>query len=142
MPKSRSSSRSDAKQDRLKIVSEICGAFPEVSRETHGSHATFRVRKKVFAYFLDNHHGDGIVSVCVKTVLGENRDLVQARPQEFYMPAYIGPRGWVGIRLDGASTSWNEVAAFVKASFCLVAPKTLAAAVRSSAEAQSSKRDG
>ncbi|MGZ4808789.1 MAG: MmcQ/YjbR family DNA-binding protein [Thermoanaerobaculia bacterium] len=133
MPKSRSSPRGRAGKDRLSRVSEICAALPEVSRETHGSHATFRVRKKVFAYFLDNHHGDGIVSVCVKTTLGENRDLARGRPQQFYMPAYIGPRGWVGVRLDGSSISWEEIAAFIKASFCMVAPKTLVAAVRNKA---------
>src|SRR5687768_11731154 len=100
MPKSRSSPTTGANRDRLPRLSAICGSFPEVSRETHGSHATFRVRKKVFAYFLDNHHGDGIVSVCVKTTLGENRDLIEHDPLRFYMPAYIGPRGWVGIRVD------------------------------------------
>jgi predicted DNA-binding protein (MmcQ/YjbR family) len=117
--------------DPLRRISEICLAFPEVSVERHGSHATFRVRKKVFAYFLDNHHGDGIVSVCVKTLLGENRDLVRERPSQFYLPAYIGPRGWVGLRLDGPSVSWDEVGALIASSFSIVAPKTLASAVRS-----------
>lgn len=117
-------------RDPLRRVSEICVAFPEASIERHGSHATFRVRKKVFAYFLDNHHGDGIVSVCVKTLLGENRDLVRDRPSQFYLPAYIGPRGWVGVRLDVPKVAWDEVAAFMASSFAIVAPKTLAAAAR------------
>jgi predicted DNA-binding protein (MmcQ/YjbR family) len=95
--------------------------------ERSGSHATFRVRKKVFAYFLDNHHGDGIVSVCVKTELGENRDLARADPKTFYLPAYIGARGWVGYRLDQGSMDWNDVAAIVKSSYCQVAPKKLVA---------------
>jgi predicted DNA-binding protein (MmcQ/YjbR family) len=99
--------------------------------ERSGSHATFRVRKKVFAYFLDNHHGDGIVSVCVKTQLGENRDLVRANPETFYLPAYIGARGWVGYRLDQGSIDWNDVAAFVKSSYCQIAPKKLVAMARS-----------
>ncbi len=116
--------------DPLHRVAEICLAFPEASIERHDSHATFRVRKRVFAYFLDNHHGDGIVSVCVKTLLGENRDLARDRPSRFYLPAYIGPRGWVGVRLDVAKVSWDEVAAFIASSFDIVAPKTLAAAAR------------
>ncbi|HXH91038.1 MAG TPA: MmcQ/YjbR family DNA-binding protein [Thermoanaerobaculia bacterium] len=114
----------------LRKVSDICLAFPEATVERHGSHATFRVRKKVFAYFLDNHHGDGIVSVCVKTRLGENQDLARDQPSRFYLPAYIGPRGWVGVRLDFPKVSWNEVAAFIASSFAIVAPKTLAAAAR------------
>jgi predicted DNA-binding protein (MmcQ/YjbR family) len=114
----------------LRKVSDICLAFPEATIERHGSHATFRVRKKVFAYFLDNHHGDGIVSVCVKTRLGENRDLASDRPSQFYLPAYIGPRGWVGVRLDVPKVSWDEVASFIASSFAIVAPKTLAAAAR------------
>jgi predicted DNA-binding protein (MmcQ/YjbR family) len=116
--------------DRLRRITEICLAFPEVAVERHGSHVTFRVRKKVFAYYLDDHHGDGIVSVCVKTRLGENSDLARERPSQFYLPAYIGPRGWVGVRLDVPKVSWDEVASFVASSFAIVAPKSLAAAAR------------
>src|SRR5258706_576909 len=129
MAKSKSVQAGAHKSDLLKI-SDICLAFPEATIERHGSHATFRVRKKVFAYFLDNHHGDGIVSVCVKTRLGENADLARQRPSQFYLPAYIGPRGWVGVRLDVPKVSWDEVASFIDSSFAIVAPKTLAAAAR------------
>lgn len=110
-------------------MTAICLGFPETTVEHSDSHATFRVRKKVFAYFLDNHHGDGIVSVCVKTTLGENADLAKHDPRRFYLPAYIGPRGWVGIRLDVGPVSWDEVAQFVKASYRAVAPPKLARAV-------------
>lgn len=113
----------------LERVTAICMALPEATVEHTGTHATFRVRKKVFAYFLDDHHGDGIVSVCVKTQMGENLDLVEHDRARFYMPAYIGPRGWVGIRVDTKHVDWNEVTQFVKASYRAVAPKTLARAV-------------
>jgi predicted DNA-binding protein (MmcQ/YjbR family) len=98
-------------------LEKICAAYPGVTVERSGSHATFRVRKRVFAYFLDDHHGDGIVSVCCKTALGEHRDLARADPERFYIPAYIGPRGWVGIRLDRGKVNWNEVEGFVSASY-------------------------
>jgi len=111
-------------------LSKICLALPEASMERSGSHATFRVRKKVFAYFLDNHHGDGIVSVCVKTQLGENRDLARANPKTFYLPAYIGARGWLGYRIDRGSIDWKDVARFVKSSYCQIAPKKLVAMVK------------
>ena len=111
----------------LKRLSDICLALPEATVELSVSHATFRVRKKVFAYFLDNHHGDGIVSVCTKTRLGENLDLARHDPTRFYLPAYIGPRGWVGLRLDRPATDWNEVAELVTASYRAMAPKKLTA---------------
>ena len=61
-----------------------------------GRHATFRVRKKVFAYFLDDHHGDGVTSRCWKAALGENEELAAAAPKRFDIPAYIGALGWAG----------------------------------------------
>ena len=115
----------------LSKLSAICLALPEASCERSGSHATFRVRKKVFAYFLDDHHGDGIVSVCCKTRLGENYDLVRQEPKRFYLPTYIGPRGYVGLRLDRGPVNWAQVREMVTSSYCLAAPKKLAAMARS-----------
>jgi hypothetical protein len=111
----------------LQRVSAICLALPEATRETSASHATFRVRKKVFAYFLDNHHDDGICSVCCRLPLGQHEDLAQHDPQRFYLPAYIGARGWLGIRLDRGPPDWNAVAGYIALSFSLAAPKTVAA---------------
>ena len=83
----------------------------------------YRVRGKVFAYFLDNHHGDGIVSVCVKSQRGENLDRARLEPERFYLPAYIGPRGWFGMRLDRGRVRWGEVAEIVEQSYRLTASK-------------------
>ena len=124
-------SQSASKDPRLRKIAEICLLLPEVTVEHRESHASFRVRKKVFAYFLDNHHGDGIVSVCGKTELGENRDMATRDPERFYLPAYIGPRGWVGMRLDTRPVDWNEVRRLIRSSYCSVAPKKLAAIARS-----------
>ncbi len=117
--------RATSKSNRLDLVSEICLSLPEAERELSASHATFRVRKKVFAYYLDNHHGDGIVSVCCKMRLGEHLDLIKLDPVHFYLPAYIGPRGWVGVRLDQPDVDWKGVASFIIASYRAVAPKKL-----------------
>jgi hypothetical protein len=100
--------------------------MPEVMRENYGDHASFSVRKKKFVYYLDNHHGDDIVAVCFRTVAGEHEILLASDPSRFYSPAYIGPRGWVGLRLDRGAIDWNEVADFVRDSYRLVAPKRLA----------------
>jgi len=93
-----------------------------------GRHAGFLVRKKIFAYFLDDHHGDGIVGINCKVLPGDNAVLIAANPAKFYMPAYIGSRGWVGLRLDSGKIDWEEVAELVTHSYQLVAPKRLAAA--------------
>ncbi|HKC51013.1 MAG TPA: MmcQ/YjbR family DNA-binding protein [Myxococcota bacterium] len=116
-----------AEDRRLAKLTKLCLALPEATLERNGDFASFRVRKKVFAYFLDNHHGDGIVSLCWKAELGENQELAQADPKRFYVPAYIGPRGWAALRLDRGPVDWDEVAELAMASYCAVAPKTLVA---------------
>lgn len=118
------------KIDRLLArVSEVCLAMPDATREVRGDHADFRVRKKVFAYFLNNHHGDGIVSVCVKTELGENIDRTSSHPDRYYLPAYIGKRGWFGLYLSRGPVDWDEVKNVVELSYRLTAPKTLVALI-------------
>jgi predicted DNA-binding protein (MmcQ/YjbR family) len=112
---------------RLVRISQIASSLPEAVRAVQGDHADFRVRKRVFAYFLNNHHGDGIISVCVRSALGENVDRAGAEPDRYYLPAYIGRRGWFGLRLDRGAIDWNEVRNILQASYCLAAPKPLAA---------------
>ncbi|MGA2131284.1 MAG: MmcQ/YjbR family DNA-binding protein [Bryobacteraceae bacterium] len=119
-----------AEDRRLSRLTKICLALPEAAREACGSHASFTVRKRVFAYFLNNHHGDSIVSVTGKVLPGDNAALSSAQPERFYMPAYIGPRGWVALRLDRGAVDWEEVAELVACSYRLVAPKRLAAMVK------------
>ncbi len=120
-----------AKEDRrLTRLTKICLALPETTREVHGSHAGFLVRKKTFAYFLNDHHGDGIVAVACKVLSGDNKSLAAAQPERFYMPAYIGPRGWVALRLDVGEVDWDEVSELVTCSYRLLAPKRLAGPVK------------
>jgi predicted DNA-binding protein (MmcQ/YjbR family) len=114
----------------LARISAICLALPEATSERQGDHASFRVRKRVFAYFLDNHHGDGIVSICGKTLPGDHNVLVASDSKRFYLPAYIGPRGWVGLRLDIGKIDWEEVRELVTGSYLQIAPGKLAEAAR------------
>ena len=101
--------------------------LPEATRVDHDSHAQFLVRKKTFAYFLDNHHGDGIVSLCCKLLPGDNVTLIQNDPKHCYLPAYIGPRGWVAYRLDAGKIDWDHLTELLKTSYMLCAPGKLAA---------------
>jgi hypothetical protein len=111
--------------DCLVRLTGICLALPESSRRLSGSHAAFLVRRNTFAYFLNDHHGDGIVSIACKTLPGDHTALVAAHPERFYLPAYIGPRGWVALRLDRGPVDWEEVADLVTLSYRLIAPKSL-----------------
>jgi hypothetical protein len=110
-----------AQDSRLARLSQICLGLPEVTRRDSGDHAAFLVKKRTFAYFLNNHHGDGIVAVVCKVAPGDNAALVAAQPSRFYMPAYVGPRGWVGLRLDLDEIDWEEVAELATDSYRRVA---------------------
>ena len=115
-----------AEDARLSRLSKICLALPEVTREIKGDHAAFTVAgKKIFVYFLNDHHGDGIVGFACKVLSGDNEALVQAHPERFYKPAYIFSRGWVALRLDRGKVDWSEVGELVTTSYRLVAPKRL-----------------
>src|SRR5438445_12719830 len=98
-----------AENPQLKRVTEIALKLPETARKVYGSHAQFLVRKKTFAYFLDNHHADGIVSITCKVLPGENAALSGAQPRRYYLPAYIRAKGWVALRLDRGKPDWSEV---------------------------------
>jgi phosphoribosylglycinamide formyltransferase-1 len=108
-----------AQDHRLRRLTEICASLHGTTREDKGSHAAFLVRKKAFAYFLNNHHGDRIVSIACKALPGDNTALAAAQPERFYLPAYIGPRGWVALRLDTGEIDWDEVAELLQGSYAL-----------------------
>jgi predicted DNA-binding protein (MmcQ/YjbR family) len=109
----------------LPRLAKICLALPQASRCDSGSHASFLVQKRVFTYFLNNHHGDGIVSIACKALPGDNALLAESQPARFYLPAYIGSRGWIALRLDRGKIDWDEVGELVKGSYRLIASKRL-----------------
>lgn len=110
--------------DRRERLAEICLSLPEVTRRRN-QHDKFSVRGRTVAYYLDDHHGDGILAVCVKAPPGMRDAFVAADPKRFLVPSYLGPKGWVSLRLDGRTVDWSEVATLVTDSYRLVAPKTL-----------------
>ena len=126
MPDQRQKLANPPEDPRRARLTEICLRLPEVVRRLAGDHAAFTVRKKTFAYFLNNHHGDGIVAVTCKVLPGGNAALAKAKPASFYIPPYLGPRGWVALRLDVGKVDWGEVSRLVGGSYQLVAPKRLA----------------
>src|SRR5580765_1972494 len=93
-------------------VRRICLALPETSERLSHGEPTFFVRKKVFAMFSNNHHNDGHVAVLLPAPPGIQKGLIDASPEKFYRPAYVGVRGWVGIELDRISD--EELASHVR----------------------------
>jgi len=120
--------------ESLRRLTAICLALPEATCERAASHAGFKVRKKTFAYFLDNHGGDEIIAASVRVPKGQNAKLVKSDPARFYLPAYLAAKGWVGVRLDGKRVDWKSVTTLVTESWRSVAPKTLVRALRARVE--------
>ena len=114
-------------EETLARARAICLALPEATEKEAWGMPTFRVRGKLFAHFADDHHGDGRVALWLKAEPGVRDLLVEAAPERFFVPAYVGPRGWMGVRVDG-EVDWEEVAEFVEDAWMQIAPKRLAAA--------------
>jgi hypothetical protein len=106
----------------LERLRKIIAALPETSeRLSHGA-PTFWGGKKTFATFHLDHHGDGRVAVWCKVPPGAQEALVEADPEVFFVPPYVGPSGWVGIRLD-RKLDWGVVAGLLEEGYRTVASK-------------------
>jgi len=117
----------DRRKNRLL---ELCAAFPEVEANDLGTeHIAFKVRKKIFAYYLFDHHDDGKIAFTCKSSLGEQRRLIREDPEEFFAPAYLGPRGWVAIRMDLSDVDWIAIEELARHAYLQIAPKQLATLV-------------
>ena len=112
-------------ESRLAKLRKIALALPETHEElTWETHATFRVRKKIFVIVSEDQS-----SINMKADPDE-RPALLANEERFYRPAYVGTKGWIGMRLT-KGVDWNEVAELVTTSYCMIAPKTLARQVQS-----------
>ena len=105
-------------------TTELCMALPGVEMRD-GQHIAFSVRGKKFAYYLDDHHGDGRLALHCRAAPGVNEELIASDPDRFHMPPYVGPRGWVGLYLDRPRVDWEEVRELVTDAYVLSAPKRL-----------------
>ncbi len=110
----------------LERVREICLSLPETTEKEAWSAPTFRVKKKMFAMFMNNHHGDERVALWLDAPPGDQELLVGADPVRFFVPPYQGPFGWIGVRVD-LDADWDEVRELVVDAYRTSAPKTLLA---------------
>ena len=122
--------RSRDVSNRRKRLVKICGALPDVTAAVEGradEHLAFRVRKKTFAYYLYDHHGDGRIALWCKAAPGEQGVLVEKDPGRYFVPPYLGPRGWVGVRLDLSTVDWGAIGFLIGMAYRMSAPRTLVA---------------
>ena len=111
----------------LARLRQICLALPETTeRLSHGAPTFFVRAKKTFVMFLDDHHDDGRLAIWCHAPPGVQADLVEEEPERFFVPPYVGPRGWVGVRLD-VNLDWDEITGIVTDAYRMVAPKKLLA---------------
>jgi len=110
---------------RLRVA---CLALPQTDEIVSHGMPGFRVAGGMFAYFRNDHHGDGMIVVCVKTTGRDEQEmLMEAEPDLFSWPAYIGPSGWIAMSLAAPEVDWAHVEARLLTSWRLAAPKRLAA---------------
>src|SRR5881392_1392780 len=127
LKKSRATRRSD--RTPLARLRAICLALPDTTEKIAWGEPTWRVRGKLFAQLDNHHHGADHLAVWLPAPLGEQESLVFLDPQRFFRPPYVGPRSWVGVRIDGRP-DWKLVASLVQQAYREVAPPRLRDAVK------------
>jgi hypothetical protein len=109
----------------LDRVRELCLSLPETNeRLSHGQPAFFVRDKKTFVMYLDNHHDDGRLALWCAAPEGMQAALVDGAPEHYFVPPYVGHRGWIGVRLD-RDLDWNEIAGAIEEAYLTVAPRGL-----------------
>jgi hypothetical protein len=107
----------------LQAIRELCLSFPGTSeRESHGAPSFFIDGKKSFVQYRDNHHGDGKLGLWCAAPPGVQAVLTASDPELYYVPAYVGHLGWVGLRLD-RHAAWEEIAGIIGEAYLTRAPK-------------------
>lgn len=113
----------------LALVRGACLALPEATeRPSHGAPTFFVRGKRAFVTFHDDHHGDGRLALWCAAPPGVQGLLVAVAPEQYFVPAYVGHRGWLGARLD-RDLPWDEVSGVIEDAYLTVAPAALHGAV-------------
>ena len=120
--------------EQLERVRRICLALPEATEKLSHGEPTFFVGKKVFAMFANNHHNDGRIALWLPAPPGMQPMMIEASPEKFFKPPYVGVRGWVGIHL--AQVDDDELTFHLHTAYRQIAPKKLRLLLASTEESQ------
>ena len=113
-------------KDTLETLRQLCLALPETTeRLSHGEPTWFVRGKKTFVMYANHHHDDRLAFWCAAPD-GAQEALVGSDPERFFVPPYVGHRGWLGVRLD-VPVDWDQIADLVTDAYRVVAPRKLAA---------------
>ncbi|WP_040491861.1 MmcQ/YjbR family DNA-binding protein [Ilumatobacter nonamiensis] len=111
--------------DPLTEIRRICLGFPETNeRISHGAPCFFIRDKKSFMYFREEHHDNDRAHLVCPAPPGVQEQMVEAEPERFFRPPYVGGRGWLGVYVD-VDPDWDEIAGIAEEAFRHVAPKTV-----------------
>ena len=115
--------RTKPSEDPVARIRSICLALPEAAEQPFGGHTapSFRVRGKLFVMISED-----LTCMTCKAPPGEQQALVGSDPKRFFVPAYVGHKGWVGARLD-MEQDWDELRELIEESYRMTAPKSLSA---------------
>lgn len=111
--------------DVYEVVKKLCCHFPEVTENAMNRHRDYKVRDKSFANLTINHHGDEKVALLLNASIETQQLYVSSAPNVFFVPPYVGHKGWYGIDL-GSKVRWERVAELTRDAYCRVAPASLA----------------
>ncbi len=111
-------------QDIPSAVRILCLSFPEAEEIPSRGSPDFRVAGKTFATFVVNHHGDGRVALWLRAPPGAQELYAQASTSHYFVPPYVGPRGWLGVNLD-TGLDWSVIGERVREAYITVAPARL-----------------
>lgn len=106
-------------------VNRLCLSLPAASERTSHGAPTFFIRDKhSFAQLHVNHHGDARTALWCAAPAGIQQVLVESNPEQYFVPAYVGRLGWIGVRLD-RPIRWREIEGVVLDAYVTRAPKAL-----------------
>jgi hypothetical protein len=104
-------------------VRRICLALPEVTEKPSHGAPTFFCRKSFLMLWADGHHGNRFPHLWCAAPPGAQAEMVESEPERFFVPPYVGGRGWLGVRLDDVDDA--ELAALCEEAYRVVAPAKL-----------------
>ena len=127
MTKQRGGTITASEVETVERVRAICLGLPEATERLSHGEPTWFVRNRTFVMYADHHHDDRLAIWC-HAPAGFQAAMVGAEPDRFFVPPYVGHRGWIGVRLD-VDVDWDEVATIIEGAYRVVAPKRLVQAV-------------
>ena len=111
-------------EDPLPTLRALCLALPETTeRRSHGEPTWFVRGEKTFVTYADRHHDDRLAFWCAAPA-GDQEAMVSAEPDKFFVPPYVGHRGWLGVRLD-VPVDWDQIGDIVTDAYRVIAPRAL-----------------